>query len=231
VNFYDPKLEYRIQKNDIENIINGSIVIRFGYFSDLRYHTVSFAAYLVSTFHYPFSTVMNFNTRILLAALLSLPPIACGQSGGAPTASREPVFYVSYLACEKETDTLPSRADSLSLCEMFMIAATFERGSDACDRLFEVVARIYPASDQANINAAASALERGDTVAAALYLDRVGDRSAAWWNNAGVLAWLKGERQKAAECFAKGGVQGVGNAIESEKIGVVDTSPTTYHHE
>lgn len=78
----------------------------------------------------------------------------------------------------------------LSLNEMFMIAKGYEPGSAAFNEIFETAARLFPDSDEANINAAANALSREDTVAAALYLSKVRKQDEAYHHNLGVLKAL-----------------------------------------
>ncbi len=121
-------------------------------------------------------------------------------------------YTVAPFSVEKGREVFRSRPGNLSLNEMFLVANTYEPGSDDFNEVFETAARIYPDSDTANINAAAVALNRRDTVSAARYLSRVGERTAAYWNNMGLLAWLQGDMAKAVECFAKGGAPGQANA-------------------
>lgn len=110
-------------------------------------------------------------------------------------------YTVVPFTVEKGKEVFKTNPGNLSLNEMFLIANTYEAGSDAYNEVFETAARIFPASDVANLNAAASALSRKDTVSAARYLERVTERTAGYWNNAGILAFLNGDVEKAAECF------------------------------
>jgi outer membrane protein OmpA-like peptidoglycan-associated protein len=130
-------------------------------------------------------------------------------------------YSISYtvipFTLERGKEVFRSRPSNLSLNEMFLIANTYEPGSDAFNELFEAAARLYPSDNVANINAAASALNRKDTVSAARYLNRVTEQTTDYWNNMGLLAWLQGDKVKAAEYFAKGGTQGNGNGVELQK--------------
>ena len=123
-------------------------------------------------------------------------------------------YTVVPFTIEKGKEVLRSRPSNLSLNEMFLIANTYSAGSDSFNEVFEIAARIFPESDVANLNAAASAIERGSTNIAADYLSRVKDRDAAYWNNLGYLQWLQGNRDQAAESFARAGVRGAANAAE-----------------
>lgn len=130
-------------------------------------------------------------------------------------------YTVAPFTVEKGKEVLRSNPSNLSLNEMFLIANTYTPGSDAFNEVFETAARIFPGDDVANLNAAASALGRKDAVSAARYLDRVTQRDAAWWNNAGILAWLEKDTRRAADCFARAqaaGSQEAGrNAPELDK--------------
>ncbi len=106
---------------------------------------------------------------------------------------------------------------NLSLNEMYMIAKTYGLGSRAFNEVFETAVRVFPDSDVANINAAAAALERRDTGAAAGYLARVKEQTPAYWNNLGVLNWLLGKREDAADCFSRAGIQSMRNLSEVER--------------
>lgn len=112
-------------------------------------------------------------------------------------------YTVLPFTVEKGKEVFRTNPSNLSLNEMYLIANTYEPGSDAFNEVFETAARIFPTDDVANLNAAASALERKDTVSATRYLERVKKRSAEYWNNAGILAFLNGDEQRAKECFAK----------------------------
>jgi outer membrane protein OmpA-like peptidoglycan-associated protein len=130
-------------------------------------------------------------------------------------------YTVLPFTVEKGKEVFRTNPGNLSLNEMFLIANTYAPGSDAFNELFETAARIFPADDTANLNAAASALDRKDTVSAARYLERVTNRDAAYWNNAGILAYMQGDLSKAAECFATArrmsSAQAAGNAGELDR--------------
>uniref|UniRef100_S0DF02 DUF3575 domain-containing protein n=1 Tax=termite gut metagenome TaxID=433724 RepID=S0DF02_9ZZZZ len=101
-------------------------------------------------------------------------------------------YTVVPFTVEKGKEVLRTRPGNLSLCEMFLVANTYEPGSDAFNEVFEIAARVFPDSDIANINAAASALQRRDVTSAARYLGRVKRHNVAYQNNMGVLSWLQG---------------------------------------
>lgn len=69
-----------------------------------------------------------------------------------------------------------------------------------------------PDLDADNINAAAEALLRRDTDTAVEHLFKVSEQSLAWWNNMGVMFYLRGEMERAAACFYNAGAEGEENA-------------------
>ena len=123
-------------------------------------------------------------------------------------------YTVVPFTIEKGKEVLRTRPSNLSLNEMFLIANTYKMGSDEYKEVFETAARIFPQSDIANLNAAASALTRKDVAEATRYLNRVKEQSIYYWNNLGMLMWFKRDREKAAECFAKAGSLGARNLKE-----------------
>lgn len=134
-------------------------------------------------------------------------------------------YEVSYtvipFTVEKGKEVFRTNPTALSLNEMFLIANTYPAGSEAFNEIFETAARLYPNNDIANLNAAASALERGDKQRARKYLSFVKDHTGAYHNNMGVLYGMNEELDKAAEAFQnainEGEVKAKGNAAENNK--------------
>jgi hypothetical protein len=120
-------------------------------------------------------------------------------------------YTVVPFTVEKGKEIFRTRPNNLSLDEMFQIAQTYPSGRAEYNEIFETAARLFPNSDIANINAASSAIGRRDFAAAARYLDGVKEHSVHYWNNRGVLLFMQGDRRRAMDCFARGGVQGAGN--------------------
>ncbi len=118
----------------------------------------------------------------------------------------------------KGKETFKTSPGALSLNELFLIANTYEPGSNAFNEVLETAARIFPNDDEANLNAAAAALERKDTVSATRYLERVKEHTGAYWNNAGILAYMQDDLVKASGCFERsksaGSADGSRNAEE-----------------
>ena len=96
---------------------------------------------------------------------------------------------------------------------MFLVAQTYEKGSNEFNEVFDVAVRMFPDDPTANINAAAIELQRGDLQQSVRYLDK-----AATLNNRGVLKLLQGDLDSAESYFkqaqAKGSVEAGANLEE-----------------
>ncbi len=73
---------------------------------------------------------------------------------------------------ERIMHTAPQK---LSLEEFYVLAQTYEPGSEELNELFEIAVRMYPHDPVANLNAANSAIIKGDYFRALKYLERAGD--------------------------------------------------------
>jgi hypothetical protein len=126
-------------------------------------------------------------------------------------------FTVIPFTVEQGKEVFKTRPGNLSLNEMFLISETYTPRTPEYTELFETAARIFTDSDVANLNAAAAALDRGETALAATYLGRVKKYSPAYWNNLGILQYWQGNKSTAAESFGKAGAAGAANMEELRK--------------
>ena len=67
----------------------------------------------------------------------------------------------------------------LSLEEMFLLAESYEKGSEEYNEVFETAVRMFPNDETANLNAANVAMARGDLARAERYLSKAGNSSEA----------------------------------------------------
>lgn len=104
---------------------------------------------------------------------------------------------------EEAKALLKTRPQLLNLEEMYLVAQTYEEGSEDFNEVFDIAVRMYPEDPIANINAAAMELKRGNADLAVRYLERSDKSSAAAQNNQGVYHMLKGDLDKAEACFNK----------------------------
>jgi len=111
---------------------------------------------------------------------------------------------------------LRNRPDMLTLGEFFALAATYPKGSTEYNDVFDLAARLFPDSPEANINAAAVALTRNDTDRARKYLSRFSTLPQASCNM-GILYLLEGNREKAEvylELSKAAGIKQAADALE-----------------
>ena len=80
--------------------------------------------------------------------------------------------YSSPADIERILHTAPQ---NLSLAEFFILAQTYEPGSEEFNDLFETAVRMYPNDPVANLNAANSAIVRKDYRSALRFIDKAGD--------------------------------------------------------
>ena len=69
---------------------------------------------------------------------------------------------------------LATAPQNLSLEEFYILAQTYEPGSEKFNELFETAVRMYPDDPVANLNAANTAISRKDYERALKYLDKAG---------------------------------------------------------
>ena len=122
-------------------------------------------------------------------------------------ALRHTDYVVNYTVRAYNVDEaknfLKTRPQLLSLEEMYLVAQTYQEGSDEFNEVFDIAVRMYPQDPIANANAAAVELKRGNVAQAARYLERSDKSSAAAQNNWGVYYLLGGDLDKAEACFKK----------------------------
>lgn len=106
----------------------------------------------------------------------------------------------SYSDPAEIIEVMYTRPQNLSLEEFFAAARTLDPGSKTYNDLFETAVRMYPESETANLNAAACAINRGDTSSASRYLEKAGDTPQAIYTR-GNLAAMQGDYEKAIEYF------------------------------
>ena len=155
-------------------------------------------------------------------------------------------YTVRAYSVDEAKALLKSRPQLLSLEEMYLVAQTYQEGSDEfnieyfieliatflvclCNQegsdefneVFDIAVRMYPEDSTANINAAAMELKRGNTEQAVRYLQRSNQTNATAQNNQGVYHMLTGDLDKAEACFKKakelGSAQADGNLEEVRK--------------
>ena len=111
---------------------------------------------------------------------------------------------------EKIAESAPQK---LSLEEFYVLAQTYEPGSDKLNALFESATKVYPDDEIANLNAANAAMQKGDYEKALQYLDKAGNRAEAIYAR-GVMEVLR-EDYSAATTYLE----------EAKRLGIAQAEP------
>lgn len=136
-------------------------------------------------------------------------------------ALRHSDYVVNYsvrpFSVDEAKALLHTKPQQLSLEEMFLVAQTYEPGSDEFNEVFEIAVRMFPDDPTANLNAACAHIERGDYDGAAAYLQKAGDSPYAD-HARGVIALRQGRIDEARTYFQKAKAGGVPQADENLKL-------------
>ena len=100
---------------------------------------------------------------------------------------------------------------ALRLNEFFTVAGSYPQGSTEYNDVLDLAARLFPDSPEANINAAAVALTKGETAKARRYLERFATLPMAY-NNMGILCLQEGKRDKAEVYLTMAAAAGIEQA-------------------
>ncbi len=119
-----------------------------------------------------------------------------------------------YSDVEEIKEILETRPQKLSLNEFYLVAQTYEPGSDEFAEVFETAVRMYPADEVANLNAANAAMRRNDFTRAKRYLAKAGDSPEAIYAR-GAYAYMVGNIDLAEELFERAHNLGIDQAAET----------------
>lgn len=111
-------------------------------------------------------------------------------------------YRVRDLSIEEAARLIYIHPRLLSLQEMYRVASFYRPGTEQYREIYEIAAFHFPDDVVANVNAASAVIMAGDPVSAGRYLEKVKDDPRAW-NNLGVLAYLSGKFEEAAEWFRR----------------------------
>lgn len=107
-----------------------------------------------------------------------------------------------------------TQPQKLGLDEFYLAASSCESGSDEFNEIFETAVRMFPDDAVANLNAANTALQRGDMNAAERYLAKSGSSAEAVYTR-GVLHLMNKRYDQAEDCMLQAREQGVEQAEEA----------------
>ena len=94
---------------------------------------------------------------------------------------------------------------------MYAVANSYEKGSKEYNEVFDITVKMFPEEELANLNAAYTAIDRGDKVSAENYLKKAGNGPEVD-NARGALAVLKNDYQTAKTYFEKADKAGLKEA-------------------
>lgn len=111
-------------------------------------------------------------------------------------------YTIRGFSPEEGREVIKTKPGQLSLNEMFLVANTYEKGSEAFNEVFDIAARVYPDSQIANLNAAAASIERNELATARKHIAKAGELPASY-NNLGVLEMMEGNWEAAERALTK----------------------------
>ena len=107
----------------------------------------------------------------------------------------------SYSKPEEIEAVLHTAPQNLSLDEFYILAQSYEPGSDKLNELFETAVRMYPNDPVANLNAANSAILKKDYKGALRFLEKAGDMPEAVYARGALEVYM--EDYNAAKPYLK----------------------------
>lgn len=116
-----------------------------------------------------------------------------------------------YTSLEEILAVLRTAPQKLSPEEFYRAAQSMEEGSEEYNEVFETAVRMYPDNKVANLNAANSAMRRGEYARAARYLSKAGAGADVEYAH-GVLAALQKDYALAESYFRKAATLGCDKA-------------------
>ena len=127
-------------------------------------------------------------------------------------------YTVRSYDVEEAKEIIKTNPKLLSLNEMYMVAQSYGVDSPKFKEVFDIAVRIYPDSETAILNSAATDIDNRDLDRAIIQLQKLGDNPKAW-NNLGVAYALKGDLQKALQLLNKAAADNDADAVRNlEKL-------------
>lgn len=132
-------------------------------------------------------------------------------------ALRHSDYVVAYTVrgfnVDETRELINSRPQQLSLQEIYNLAQTYEPGSEEFNHAFQVAALMFPDDPTANLNAAATEIQRGgDLSIAKKYLEKADPNAPETMNNLGVVALMEDNLDIAEQYFNRAKEAGVKEA-------------------
>lgn len=142
-------------------------------------------------------------------------------------ALRHSNYTVNYTVrgfnLEESKEIIKARPQLLSLEEIYLVAQSYEPGSEEFNHAFQVAVIMFPDDPTANLNAAAMEIQKGgDLTSAKKHLAKADRKAAETINNLGVVALLEDDLETARKYFDEAKAAGLTtqantNLLELEK--------------
>ncbi|MCM1501737.1 MAG: DUF3868 domain-containing protein [Bacteroidales bacterium] len=117
---------------------------------------------------------------------------------------------------------MKTHPQKLSLGELYLVAQTYEPGTEEFNEVFEIAVRMYPDDETANLNAANTAMQSGNLARAEKYLAKSGTSPEAMYAR-GVYDFLSESYGTAAQYLNEAKDGGISLADELlDRIGMMD---------
>lgn len=120
----------------------------------------------------------------------------------------------SFNDVEEIKRVLKEKPQNLNLDELYLLADSYEKGSDEYNEVFETAVRLFPNDQVANLNAANAAMRHGDLEASHRYLEKAGESAEAVYTRA-ALAILEKDNEKAEALLQKASEMGLEKASDT----------------
>lgn len=125
-------------------------------------------------------------------------------------------YIVRPFTPEETMRMIRTNPSQVSQAELFAAAGTLPPGSPEFNELMELAVRMFPDDPTANLNAAVTAIGRGELKAARKYLDKAGDSPQATHALA-IIAYNEGNLDEALRLMEKSGVAPESNLLMVRK--------------
>lgn len=121
-------------------------------------------------------------------------------------ALRHSDYVVSYTVrgfdLEESKEIIDKHPQQLSLKELYLIAQSYQTGSEEFNHAFQVAALMFPDDPTANLNAAAVEIQKGgDLTVAKKYLAKADQKAAETLNNLGIVSMMEDDLKAAENYF------------------------------
>jgi tetratricopeptide (TPR) repeat protein len=117
-------------------------------------------------------------------------------------------YTIPSFTVERGKELLKTKPGMLSLEELYTIANTYEKGSEAYNQVFNTAVNLYPQNPIANVNAAAVALLGNNYTVATSYLKKYPNETITW-NNLAVVYMHEMKFDEAEKYLKKAQNEGV----------------------